>query len=230
MSNEQKQHTVADSDESVQEPVAVSRDLVRLLYAVSLYTKGKPHRWLKEFNVSVIAYEGVRKGVFEGYHLTPSMFEFRGVKMFAIVSQDALGDLDLAFDVGLIHRILLNTRFYDQITAVRISERGEGVLQDKEGLTDADRQSVHDLVSCPKCGQLVDFAVSGQDDQTCRLIMNRVCACETGGAHRDRDVWDTSSIEAGQDIGGFFSIGTARYACRAFFMEQHGERETTPVP
>ena len=230
MTDTEHRAAVTGSSISAEEPVAVSRDLVRLLYAISLYTSGKPHRWLKEFNVSVIAYEGVRKGVFEGYHLTPSMFEFRGVKMFAIVSQDALGDLDLAFGVGLIHRILLNTRFYDQITAVRISERGEGVLQDKEGLTDADSQSVRDLVSCPKCGQLVDFAVSGQDDQTCRLIMNRVCACETGGAHRDRDVWDTSSIEAGQDIGGFFSIGTARYACRAFFMEQHGERETTPVP
>ncbi len=125
----------------VNPPPPLSSDALRLLYAIALYTDTAERSWLKEFTISVIAHMGVKRGVFTQYSLAPSLFSFRGVKMYAIVSQHALGDLDVFFRAGLVERILLNTQFYSQISALRLGPSSYLVLGEQGMLLISDDDS-----------------------------------------------------------------------------------------
>lgn len=205
----------------VNPPPPLSSDALRLLYAIALYTDTAERSWLKEFTISVIAHLGVKRGVFTQYSLAPSLFSFRGVKMYAIVSQHALGDLDVFFRAGLVERILLNTRFYSQISALRLAPQGHELIGQDDTLTEKDRRAVEALIRCDVCGKLIDFAVSREESPHVRLIMNKVCSCRTAGVHRGADFWRGRRSHAAERIASFFSIGDVDYAGKPFFLGRH---------
>ena len=105
-----------------EEQISYSRDALRLLYAISAYTPLKDNcpspRWLKVNTLYVIALSGVKSGAFTDYDLAPTLFPFRGIKMFAMVSQEAAEDINTFIKDNLIEKILLNTWFYATITGV----------------------------------------------------------------------------------------------------------------
>lgn len=180
-----------------------------------------PRPWLKEFVVNAIVHLGAKRGVFTDYDLAPSLFGFRGVKMFAMISQEALGDMNRFFESGLIEKMLLSTQHYAPIEAVRLCKGGLA-LMDSDTITDADREAVQPLIRCTTCGRLLDFAVSRESEPTVHLVMNRVCDCMTGGQHRTDDDWEAPP-EALERLDDFFSLGSVSYRARPFFLRnRHG--------
>jgi len=213
--------------------IHVQRDARRLLYAVSEYTGSSgEHPWLKEFVLSAIVCLGTERGTFREYDPAPSLYSFRGVKMFAMLSQEALADLDVLFRAGLLEKLLLNTRHYSTITAVRATPQGREYLDRKGVLTPEDRAAVDALIRCGKCGKLYDFPVFREEisstntetgdntsDVRVRLVMSRVCPHQTKGRHRFSDRWHESCRGKVDRLDSFFGIGSVSYAGTAFFIE-----------
>jgi hypothetical protein len=197
-----------------------SRDAIRLLYAVSAYTPLRDNipgsRWLKVNTLYVIALSGIKSGAFSDYDLAPTLFPFRGIKMFAMVSQEAAEDINTFFKDGLIEKILLNTWFYATITGVRITKKGLQVLS--EHLKDEDKKVIDPLIYCADCSCLVDFAVSIEQKPDIHLQMNRVCPHRAKGLHNRDDYWTKKIKKDVIPITDFFSIGDVEYKSKAFFL------------
>ena len=198
--------------------LALSRDARRLLYGIAQYTSSEDGLWMKEFNAGVLVHVGVKAGVFNRYTLAPSLFSFRGVKMFAMVSQEALVDIETFFRASLVERMLLNTQYYAPIRAIRISSTGKAFLEDPEHVSEEDRAAADRLIRCEACGGLVDFAVSRETEPNVKLVMNEVCNCKTRGAHRGKHFLEGLRPWQYKPIDTFFGIGSVAYAGRAYYL------------
>ena len=197
----------------------VTRDARRLLYTIDLYSKragAEGASWMRKDGLDVVVHLGAKSGTFSGYDLAPSLFQYRGVKMFAMLSHEADEDVAVLFHRELVERILLNTWFYATLTGIRPTKRGEELLRDT--LTDEDMVSVDRIVKCAKCGQLFDFAASVADAPSVHLVMCRVCSCQTGGKHRQRDDWFRDCCTPDMRINSFFGIGEVEYVASPFFI------------
>jgi len=195
-------------------------DTFRLLYAIGEYTKpreGEPgQRWLKEQAVSVIVTLGVKGAVFRTYDLAPSLIMFRGVKMFAMMSQEALGDVAKLYQDGMIEKSRINTSFYATIRAYRITRAGLDLV--KRNLSRGSMEGIDRIIRCEACGTLVDFALSEEAWPQRRLAMNRVCACTAKGQHTDSGRWPPTHDGAQASVvEDFFSIGFLEYRAEAFW-------------
>jgi hypothetical protein len=198
-------------------------DTFRLLYAIGEYTKpgegGADQRWLKEQAVSVIVTLGVKGAVFRTYDLAPSLIMFRGVKMFAMMSQEALGDVAKLYQDGMIEKSRISTSFYATIRAYRITPAGLALV--KRNLSRGSMEGIDRIIRCDACGKLVDFALSDEGGPERRLAMNRVCGCGTEGKHMDSDRW--TPIHDGAEVSvveDFFSIGFLEYRTEAFWGDR----------
>ena len=199
--------------------VRLSKDAVRLLYAIGRYSRngeGTGAGWMRKDGLDVVAHLGVKSGVFSGYDLAPALYQYRGVKMFAMLCHEADEDVDVLFRANLIERILLNTWFYATLTGVRITDAGEKLLRDHA--TEADRAAVNGITECKRCGRLTDFAVSVEDVPKVHLVMCQVCTCRTKGRHRQGDDWCRSCKLMNMRIDGFFGIGDVEYVASPFFF------------
>ena len=197
----------------------LTRDALRLLYVLGQYSRhpdGGVRRWMRMDSLYVIALLGVKSGAFTGYDLAPALFQYRGVKMFAMLSHEAGEDVNFFFNHKLVERILLNTWFYATLTGVRITDTGIALL--RERLTDEDRQTVKDIIRCKACGGLTDFAASVEEDPDVHLVMCRVCECQTGGRHKQGDDWLKTCRSAVTRIDDFFGIGEVEYVASPFFF------------
>lgn len=194
----------------------LSRDALRLLYAISKYGEnGGRQRWLKLHSLHVIVHLGVHSGAFADYDLAPVLFPFRGIKMFAMVSPEAEEDVELLLEGSLIEKVLLSSWFYATVTGLRATDAGMERLQ--TSLSDEDRTAVDSLVVCPRCGQLLDFAVCREDQPEVHLVMHRVCRCMTRGRHTRDDMW-ARSRHAKNRIDKFFSIGQVAFSSKPFYL------------
>jgi len=207
-------------------PETLSRDALRLLHVIDLYSKRSSDNsrcWMRKDSLDVVAHLGAQAGVFSGYDLAPSLFQYRGVKMFAMLSHEADEDIALLFRNKLVERILLNTWFYATLTGIRTTEAGRKLL--KEKLTDEDIAAVTPIVKCGKCRQLLDFAASVVDVPSTHLVMCRVCNCQTGGRHHQGDDWCKGQYAGDMQIESFFGIGEVEYVASPFFIgrAQNGE-------
>ncbi len=205
----------------VDECAYMSKDMLRLLYVIGLYTSGANRPWLKDFNISVIVNLGVTAGVFGQYDLAPSLTNFRGTKMFARISQEAIGDVELLFSRGYIDRMLLNTRYYAPTAATRISEKGIDLIEKKNCVSAEDKIALDRILRCGSCKKLLDFAVGRESFPIERLMISKVCDCFSNGKHRSEDFWCCRKAQKGQIIEGFFSIGDIEYKSTPYFL---GER------
>ena len=198
----------------------LDRDAIRLLYTLQSYSipngASTPQCWLKLDLLHAIAHLGITSGVFETYDLAPALLPFRGIKMYAMISQEVVEEVGHFFDENLVEKLLLNSWFYATVTAIRITSTGLRLLD--ETLTDEDRDAVDNLVRCPKCNSVLDFAVATERKPEVRLVMNRVCSCLTRGRHRRDDDWLAKCPPGVCPIEGFFSIGEVQYKSKPFFF------------
>ena len=198
-------------------------DTLRLLYAIDEYTRpregDKGQRWLKEQAITVIATQGVKGDVFRSYDVAPSLITCRGVKMFAMMSQEALGDVARLYRDGMLEKSRINTSYYATIRTYRATAAGRELV--KRNVSRGSRQGVDRVIKCEKCGGLVDFALSKEKAPEPRLVMNRVCSCGTGGKHQTNDLWRATCQDAEiSPIEDFFSIGFLEYRTEAFWGER----------
>ncbi len=203
---------------SDQQEYPFSRDALRLLFLVSLYTGCNARPWLKDFNISIIVHLCVRAGLFENYDLAPSIIDFRGIKMFALVSQEAVRDSEVLFRNKLIERIILNTRYYASMTATRISDKGMDLIQKLKILSEDELKKLDKILKCPKCGKLMDFAVGRKDYPSVHLIITKACNCYSKGSHLENDLWFKAGHMEEFIIEDFFSIGSVEYKCKPYFF------------
>ncbi|NOZ23357.1 MAG: hypothetical protein GXP25_19965 [Planctomycetes bacterium] len=198
-------------------------DTLRLLYAIDEYTKPQEgdgcQRWLKEQAITVIATLGVKGAVFRNYDVAPSLITLRGVKMFAMMSQEALADIARLYHDGMIEKSRVSTSYYATLRAYRTTPAGRETLQ--KNLSRGSRQGVDRVIRCAKCGGLVDFALSIEQKPKKRLVMNRVCGCSTDGKHVASDVWrPTCEAPEISPVEDFFSIGFLEYKTEPFWGER----------
>lgn len=198
-----------------------SRDALRLLYAIGAYSnpeKNFSHRlWMKFDSIYVLALLGVRSGAFEGYDVAPALFPFRGIKMFAMISQEAVEDVQMFFRERLVDKILLNTWFYATITGLAVTAEGQALLD--EFITDEDRKVMDEIIYCRKCRHIMDFAVTVEDEPKVHLVMTRVCRCQTKGLHTKDDAWGKLCPKVIERIEDFFSIGQVEYRAEPYFLD-----------
>jgi hypothetical protein len=81
----------------------LSRDARRLLYAISAYSNPEgdlsKQIWMKVDTIYVLGLLGIKAQVFSEYDMAPALFPFRGVKMFAMLSQEAIEDANKAMNL-----------------------------------------------------------------------------------------------------------------------------------
>ena len=100
-------------------------DQKKLLYLIS--KKGKIRKdtgniiWLKELSLLTLIFEGICRRIFENYDYAPSLVNFRGVKLYANVSQEYLIDIDVLIQRNFVSKLKLNTKYYDNITAYSVT-------------------------------------------------------------------------------------------------------------
>lgn len=211
--------TCESTDKSPLSQSNIPLDARRLLYAISLYAKDpEGNLWLKDFSVSVIAHLGSVAGVFDRYDIAPALYEFRGVKTFAQISQEAIDDVDLLFHYQLIEKIILNTRFYTTTTGIRLSKKGIQILSHPDTLSDDDRSSIKQLLQCPICGNLLDFAVYREKEPSVNLMVLRICTCQSHGDTYRKEDFCQQFLMQGENVETFFSLGDVAYRSRPFFL------------
>lgn len=198
-----------------------SRDALRLLYAIGAYSNPdgdlSNRVWLKMHSICVVALLGVKSGVFQGYDVAPALFPFRGIKMFAMISQEAIEDVQSFFRNKHVDKVLLNTWFYSTITGVAVTADGQNLID--EFVTEDDRLQIDRIIYCAKCRSPLDFAVEIQHTPRTHMVMNRVCRCQTGGRHIRDDEWFSACGTVDNRVEDFFSIGEIEYRAEPFFMD-----------
>jgi hypothetical protein len=202
----------------------LSRDARRLLYAISAYSNPaddlSTRVWMKVDTVYVLALLGIKAGVFSNYDVAPALFPFRGVKMFAMLSQEAIDDVNTLFHTHLIDKIVLSTWYYDTITGIAINKRGVEIMAQQ--VSPADRSAIDRLTRCSSCNGLADFAVApdvrtGADTgKAVSLVMHKVCKCQTRALHTKQDEWHRGRVSS-EPIAEFFSFGEVEYSAKPFF-------------
>lgn len=215
------------------------RDGLRLLSVIRAYTgvpeDGAPSaRWLKEYVLSVIVSEGIKQGVFSRYSRCPSLFEFRGVERFALVSQEIWPELNDLANMEMVEKIVISTCFYAPMEGVRITTSGKRYL-DEHG-TSEDLEAVDRLTRCqaPHCGQLFDYAVlvnpavaAGEASLSATSMrLFKVCRCAVGTGHCGTDGWGSCLNSARRNRRGrvsevldFFSIGGVAYTTEPYVAD-----------
>jgi hypothetical protein len=138
-------------------------DQKKLLYLVS--TKGRIRKdngniiWLKELSLLALVFEGISRRIFENYDYAPSLVNFKGVKLYANVSQEYLLDIDILIQKNFIEKLKLNTKYYDNITAYSVSHRVNEIIQ---AITPEIKEMIDHLMTCPKCDTMIKVFVDNR--------------------------------------------------------------------
>lgn len=131
-------------------------DQKKLLYLIS--KKGRVRDdtgnivWLKDLSLLTLVFEGISRRLFEGYDYAPSLVKFRGVKLYANVSQEYLLDIDSLNHQDFVAKLKLNTKYYDTITAYSVTSKFNSVRNE---LPEVATREIDQLMSCPKCDSMI---------------------------------------------------------------------------
>ncbi len=152
----------------------------KLYYLISRYssTKGggsQEEVWLKELPLRVFIFDGIVNDVFEGYDYSPMSVELPGGRRYLNISQEGEDDIADLRELGLIACLKLSTTTYITVNAYRIvSEKTDLVIPG------AFKAQVDKLITCPKCGSLLetDIAPDPDDEDNLILVYCRKEGCE----------------------------------------------------
>ena len=112
---------------------------LRLLYLISRYTSET--RWIREWPLLVLIFEGIQAGVFS-YDYAPDSVTIMGRILFMNISQEGRDDMDDLREAGLLQSLKLTTYAGSTVTALKLSDEGwEWLRQVKE----ADRSVVDEF-------------------------------------------------------------------------------------
>ena len=155
-----------------------SNDQLRLLYLVDRYTGANgsrpSNRWVKELHLSVLVYHAIERGLFADYDWAPSLIEYRGVKLYGKVSQEAHADLRKLQSERLIDKLHLSTCLYDTIRAYRAAPQASDALG---ALEERERLAFDRALACGSCGSLREVMVDAEGKGFDRMIRIVCPAC-----------------------------------------------------
>jgi len=143
-------------------------DQKKLLYLIS--KKGKIRKdtgniiWLKELSLLTLIFEGICRRIFENYDYAPSLVNFRGVKLYANVSQEYLIDIDVLIQRNFVSKLKLNTKYYDNITAYSVAHTYDTIEHE---IPDEVKQQIDLLMKCPNCENIIKVLI---DDRKAFVI------------------------------------------------------------
>jgi hypothetical protein len=138
-------------------------DQKKLLYLISL--KGRIREdngniiWLKELALITLVFEGISRRIFKQYDYAPTLVSFRGVKLYANVSQEYMIDIDYLIKSQLVSKLKMNTKYYDNITAYAITHNANSVLSE---IPESRRKSINEFMKCPKCDDIIKVLMKGR--------------------------------------------------------------------
>jgi len=131
-------------------------DQLKLLYLISKKSGTREDNgniiWLKEISLLVLVFEGIRRGIFEKYDYAPSLVNFQGVKLHANVSQEYLQDIETLLQKGVVYKLKLNTKFYDNINAYAITPTTPRLISD---MNEELKKQIDLMMKCPVCGTII---------------------------------------------------------------------------
>lgn len=104
-----------------------------------------------------LIFEGISKRIFENYDYAPSLVNFRGVKLYANVSQEYLLDIDTLIQRNFVAKLKLNTKYYDNITAY--SATSDFRKQEKD-VPQETKDDINELMKCPKCTSIIKVLIN----------------------------------------------------------------------
>jgi len=155
----------------------------KLYYLISRYSSttspGKQGEvWLKELPLRVFMFEGIVNKVFEGYDYSPLSVELPGGRRYLNISQEGEDDIADLRELGLIACLKLSTTTYITVNAYRIiSEKADLVVPEDF------KAQVDKLITCPKCGGLLETDIVPDPDDEDNLIL---IFCKKGGCDYKR--------------------------------------------
>ncbi len=111
--------------------MSLTQDCQKLLYLIGLYTRseGELEKWIKNYALWALVYQGIVEKVFKDYDYTPVTVMWYGVLRIANISMEAEADIFRLRKEGFINKLRLATSKYRYITAYKITRKGEEYLE-----------------------------------------------------------------------------------------------------
>ncbi|WP_297438702.1 hypothetical protein [Thermococcus sp.] len=102
--------------------LSLTHDQQALIYLLHAYTGTQTDGflWVKELHLNALIYHLIKAGVFEEYDYAPSLVTFHGIKMYAKISQEVLWDLERFRRIGMVQKLKLSNKYYDDVGAYRL--------------------------------------------------------------------------------------------------------------
>ncbi|MEX2683235.1 MAG: hypothetical protein Q6373_016795 [Candidatus Sigynarchaeota archaeon] len=143
----------------------------KLYYLISRYsstnsTGTQGEVWLKELPLRVFMFEGILNHVFGGYDYSPMSVELPGGRRYLNISQEGEDDIADLRELGLIACLKLSTTTYITVNAYRITSEKSNLIIPEEFKAQVDK-----LITCPKCGDLLETDIVQDPDDEDNLIL-----------------------------------------------------------
>ena len=173
-------------------PTELTEDQRKLIYLVSRKSRIEKDWiiWLKELALLTLVHKGIRLGVFKSYDYAPSLVVFHGVKLYANVSQEYLKDIEKLRYMGMLYKLKLNTKYYDNINAFTVATSTERVISN---MSRQAKDEVDKLIDCPKCKGTMKVVVN---------VKSSTLLCPQCGYKEHSDL---------------FTLENISYKCKAYF-------------
>jgi hypothetical protein len=170
--------------------LSLSHDQQALLYLLYEYTGKQRSRflWVKELHLNALIYYLIKRQVFLEYDYAPSLVTFHGIKMYAKISQEALWDLERFRRLGMVQKLKLSNKYYDDVGAYRLHN---GISKIGEVVSEEIISLVKNNVECG--GELVTVRITERREGS-RTVLDAHLLCPSGGSQRI-NFFDVSRVE-----------------------------------
>jgi WD repeat-containing protein 35 len=131
-------------------------DHLKLLYLISKYTRTakrsfEKDKWIKEFTLRALIYEGIVNNVFN-YDYSPMSIEMIGGRRILNISQDAEDDIADLREMKMLDCLRLSSTNYRLTNLYKISQEGM-----KVEIPTQFKEQIDSLCKCRKCGSLLEL-------------------------------------------------------------------------
>lgn len=155
-------------------------DHLKLLYLISKYTRTakrsfEKDKWIKEFTLRALIYEGIVNNVFN-YDYSPMSIEMIGGRRILNISQDAEDDIADLREMKMLDCLRLSSTNYRLTNLYKISQEGM-----KVEIPTQFKEQIDSLCKCPKCGSLLEleYDPTGKDDPIYIVCKTTDCLFKT---------------------------------------------------
>ncbi|MHA1124892.1 MAG: hypothetical protein ACTSO7_06750 [Candidatus Heimdallarchaeota archaeon] len=131
--------------------VELTLEQKELLYLLFKLTDSEncPNNWIKETPLQALIFQGIRKGLFNGYDYAPISTSFLGKgRKFVNISKEGEDDLGDLREFGLLETIRLSSTKHNFITGFRPTTESSKHLNN---FTNEEKSRVDNLFICSSC-------------------------------------------------------------------------------